>query len=131
MTATLLDANVLIALTVVEHVHHDVAGSWLSRADDFAVCPIVEGALARFLLRMGESADAVMAVLEGVHRHPGCRFWPDSVSLYDVGLAGIHGYREVTDRYLVGLSADNGGRLATFDRGLATHYPDDVLLLGS
>ena len=32
MTA-LLDANVLIALVVAEHVHHDAAAEWLSASD--------------------------------------------------------------------------------------------------
>ena len=53
MTVPLLDANVLVALTLAEHVHHERASVWLSGVDRFAVCPVVEGALLRFLLRMG------------------------------------------------------------------------------
>ena len=44
MTA-LLDANVLIALVVTEHVHHDAAAEWLSTFDPgFATCPITQEA---------------------------------------------------------------------------------------
>jgi predicted nucleic acid-binding protein len=50
----LLDANVLIALVVAEHVHHDAAAEWLSASDEtFATCPITQGSLIRFLLRRG------------------------------------------------------------------------------
>ena len=52
----LLDANVLIALTVQEHEHHERSAVWAATVDRFAVCPIVEGALVRFLVRLGESA---------------------------------------------------------------------------
>ena len=53
----LLDANVLIALTVAEHEHHDRASTWAATINGFAVCPIVEGALVRFLVRTGEGVD--------------------------------------------------------------------------
>jgi len=58
VSTLLLDADVLIALTVAEHEHHDRSIDWMAGVDIFAVFPIVEGALIRFLLRMG-----------GVNRH--------------------------------------------------------------
>ncbi|MGC1207446.1 MAG: PIN domain-containing protein [Ornithinimicrobium sp.] len=54
MTAALLDANVLIALVIAEHEHHDPASTRLGSADGFALCTIVEGALIRTLLRSGK-----------------------------------------------------------------------------
>ncbi|REM93644.1 VapC toxin family PIN domain ribonuclease, partial [Mycobacterium tuberculosis] len=46
----LLDANVLIALVVAEHVHHDAAADWLMASDTgFATCPMTQGSLVRFL----------------------------------------------------------------------------------
>lgn len=45
---TLLDANVLIALVVADHVHHDPAEVWLAGSPGlFATCPIT-GRLATF-----------------------------------------------------------------------------------
>lgn len=129
MTTYLLDANVLIALTVAEHEHHDRASSWLGDVDAFAVCPITEGALVRFLVRMGETSATATAVLRAVHEHPKCAFWPDSVSYSDVDLAAVHGYRQVTDAYLAGLAAANAGRLATFDRALAIQHAEYVELI--
>ncbi|MDT5182851.1 MAG: uncharacterized protein QOI29_1009, partial [Mycobacterium sp.] len=66
MTA-LLDANVLIALVVAEHVHHDAAVEWLSASDAaFATCPITQGSLVRFLLRAGQPAVAARDVVSAV-----------------------------------------------------------------
>lgn len=129
MSTFLLDANVLIALTVAEHQHHDRSSDWIVGVDGFAVCPIVEGALIRFLLRLGESADTAKAVLSGVRAHPRCEFWPDSVSYIDAELTTVHGHRQVTDSYLVSLARDRGGVLATLDKPLTQRHPDHSLLL--
>lgn len=130
MTTYLLDANVLIALTVAEHEHHERAAGWLAHAGDFAVCPIVEGALVRFLLRMGESVATAVAVLDGVRSAAHCSFWPDSISYLDVTTDSVQGHRQVTDAYLAGLARARGGTLATFDRALAASHPDECELIG-
>ena len=128
MTA-LLDANVLIALVVTEHVHHDVAVGWLSASDTkFATCPITQGSLVRFLVRMGHTAAAAREVVTALSAANGHEFWPDSVSFADVGLGGVVGHRQVTDAYLAQLARSRGGRLATLDGGLA-HLHSDVAVL--
>ncbi len=128
MTA-LLDANVLIALVVAEHVHHDAAVGWLSASDTrFATCPITQGSLVRFLLRMGQSAAlarGVVSAVEDANRH---EFWPDSVSFAGVDLDGVVGHRQVTDAYLAHLSRSRKGQLVTLDGGLA-HLHSDVAVL--
>lgn len=128
MTA-LLDANVLIALVVREHVHHDAAVGWFAKSHaSFATCPITQGSLFRFLLRHGQSAGAargVVSALEGVSGH---EFWPDSVSFTDVEINGIVGHRQVTDAYLAQLARSRNSQLATLDSGLA-HLHNDVAVL--
>jgi uncharacterized protein len=37
----------------------------------------------------------------------------------------------VTDGYLAGLARENGGHLATFDKGLAVVHEDVAVLLGA
>jgi toxin-antitoxin system PIN domain toxin len=123
VSTALLDANVLIALSVADHEHHDRASSWLEGADRFAVCPIVEGALVRFLVRMGETGTTVHALLAAIHAHPACEFWPDRLSYRDLDLGHIHGHRQVTDHYLVALALERSARLATFDVTLARAHP--------
>lgn len=132
MTSFLLDANVLIATTVAEHEHHDRTSIWLTTLtgdDTFAVCPMVEGALVRFVLRLGETAPTAAALLDGVHRHPRCRFVADTLSHQDVSLSGLRGHRQVTDAYLAHLAAALGGRLATLDEALAGRWPQQTLLV--
>lgn len=130
MTVHLLDANVLIALTVAGHEHHQRASSWASGIDRFAVCPVVEGALVRFFVRMGETPAVAKQVLGAVHDMSGCEFWPDSLSYADADLHHVHGHRQVTDAYLVSLVASRPDTLlATLDAGLAQVRPDLTRLL--
>lgn len=129
MTTHLLDANVLIALTIREHEHHERAGDWLAGGGEFAVCPVVEGALVRFLLRMGESGKTAQAVLRLVHAHPRCQFWPDDSSYLDVDLPALRGHRQVTDAYLAAVARRHDALLATLDAGLATLHPEVTRLL--
>jgi toxin-antitoxin system PIN domain toxin len=129
VTTYLFDANVLIALTVAEHEHHDRASRWVAGIEHFALCPAVQGALIRFLLRIGESATAATEVLRAVHTLPGCAFWADSLTYVDAGLGHVRGHRQVTDAYLASLASANGGVLATLDEALAEELPAEVVLV--
>jgi uncharacterized protein len=125
----LLDANVLIALIVTDHVHHDAAAGWLSASEKkFATCPITQGSLVRFLLRMGQSAALAREVIYSVVAANGHEFWSDSLSFADVDLGGVVSHRQVTDAYLAQLARSREGRLATLDGGLA-HLHSDVAVL--
>lgn len=127
---TLLDANVLIALTVGDHLHHEVVESWFARRTErFATCPTTQGALVRHLLRSGAVVAEAVDVLGGVTSSPDHEFWPDSVGFDAVSLRGVVGHRQVTDAYLAGLARSRDGRLVTLDRGIAALHPDVVVLL--
>lgn len=126
----LLDANVLIALLVADHVHHHAAEAWFaSNEERFATCPITEGSLVRLLIRKGQTADTAKAILAGVASNPRHEFWPDSLPYRDVSVAGIIGHRQVTDAYLAELARAHRGRLASFDQGLAKLHHDVVELV--
>ena len=122
---TLLDANVLIALVVAEHVHHDAAEAWLERAEGpFATCPFTQTVLLRFLVREGWPARDAAAVLATLTRHPRHTFWPADLGADAIAWDRVDGHRQVTDAYLAALARAKGDRLATLDRGLAAVHPD-------
>ncbi|MGE2724369.1 TA system VapC family ribonuclease toxin [Mycolicibacterium pulveris] len=126
---TLLDANVLIALVVPEHVHHDAAAEWLSALETaFATCPITQGSVVRFLLRSGQPAEVARDVINAFAGAPRHEFWPDSISFADVDLNGVVGHRQATDAYLAQLARIHDGQFATLDSGLA-HLHSDVAVL--
>jgi toxin-antitoxin system PIN domain toxin len=121
----LLDANVLIALLVDDHVHHPAAENWFAEmSGKFATCPITQGSLMRLLIREGQSAAAARAVLSGTTADPRHEFWPDDLAYADVPVAGIVGHRQVTDAYLAHLARARGATLATFDQALAKLHAD-------
>ncbi len=127
---TLLDANVVIALSVVDHVHHDVAEDWfVTLTDGYATCPSTQGSLLRFLLRGGASSTQAMSVILPLVSHERHEFWPDGIGYDDVDLRGVVGHRQVTDAYLASLARWRGGRVATLDRGLAALHPDVAVLV--
>ena len=126
----LLDANLLIALAVVDHVHHEPAEAWFTDLEDrFATCPITQGALVRLAVRLGATARDAVEVLISVTSHPDHELWGDEIGFDQVDLAGVVGHRQVTDAYLAGLAAHRGGQLATLDQGLAALRPGIVQLV--
>ena len=130
MPAALLDANVLIALVVEEHVHHDQAEAWfVASMTGFATCPITQGSLMRLLIREGQSAEAARSVLQEITASPRHEFWPDNASYHDIPVTGIIGHRQVTDAYLAHLARSYSARLITFDQALAKLHADVAELI--
>lgn len=128
----LLDANVLIALLVDDHVHHGPAEDWFVRLDGkFATCPSTQGSLMRLLIREGRSAATAREVLNGTLADARHEFWADDVSYADVPTVGITGHRQVTDSYLAHLARRHNSRLATFDQGLAKLHSDVAQLVAA
>ena len=97
MPTVLLDANVLIALVVDDHVHHGHAEAWFAASGTgFATCPITQGSLMRLLIREGQTAEAARSVLQEITSSPQHEFWPGNASYRDIPVAGIIGHRQVT-----------------------------------
>jgi len=121
----LLDANVLIALVVADHVHHDAAEGWLAGlSGHFATCPLTQGSLLRFLVRAGQPASTSASVLRAVCEDSRHRFWADELAYTEVRLAGVVGHRQLTDAYLAQLARHHEGRVATFDRAFGFLHDD-------
>ena len=123
----LLDANVLIALAVEEHVHHGAAERWFAGySGSFASCPSTQGSLLRVLVRGGRDGRSAVTALERLLDHDRHEFWADDLPYRLVRMQGVIGHRQVTDAYLAELARARGGRVATFDAGLSAVHPDVV-----
>ncbi len=126
----LLDLNVLIALTDLEHSHRQKAERWfLSKGkDDWGVCPLTEAGFIRITtnpaMKLGTiTLERAIAILQSLRAHPGYHYWPitDAESWVDVTAqfaSRITGHQQITDAYLLGLAIKQDGVLVTFDRGL-------------
>jgi predicted nucleic acid-binding protein len=97
--------------------------------DGFATCPVTQGALTRFLIRMGEPPAVVTSALRRLGARPNHRFWADDLPYGDISLEGVRGHQQVTDTYLVALAAARQTNLVTFDRALAAAHPETAVLL--
>ena len=132
MTSYLLDASVLLPLALDDHEFHTLVESWIVNIDSFALCSIVEGALVRTIVRLGQPPIQAQRLLSGLYADPRCQFWSDQISYADTDMTRVVGHRQVTDAYLVSLvRAHSNTRLATLDVGLAKTYPDIVELVRS
>lgn len=126
----LLDVNVLIALIDAAHVGHDAAHGWFSSVGSasWATCAITENGVLRIIGHpkypnsVGSPA-AAATFLTRLRALPGHVFWNDDLSLVGsdlIDIVQVTTPAQVTDTYLLALAVVNGGRLATFDRRLAT-----------
>lgn len=120
----LLDGNVLVALVVSEHVHHDAARAWFRRAGRFATSPTVQGTLLRLLVRQGTSSSDAREALKVLTGHARHEQWLDDITYLEVDLSHVLGHRQVTDAYLAGLARAHRGRVATLDHGFAVTASD-------
>ena len=124
----LLDVNVLVALLDASHLHHRAATEWLAAHAHFgwASCPLTQNGCLRLLALPAypnpQPAARVAQRLGQAAADASHEFWPDAFSLLDEGRLNwtrVLTSRQITDTYLLALVVDRGGRLVTFDKGIA------------
>lgn len=128
MKTALLDLNILTALLWPAHVHHDAAHRWFEAraAARWATCALTQLGFVRLVSNPAFSRDALspsggLALLAVNLSHPRHEFWPEAPPLPTAitGMeAGLQGYRQLTDAYLLSLARHRSAVLATFDRGV-------------
>lgn len=138
---SLLDLNVLIALTDLEHTHHRKARNWFTSPSrgNWAICPLTELGFLRVTTnpafqrgpRTLEQAIAILQTLKGIGDY--CPIDQSWVTLTTPFAARIRGHQQVTDAYLLGLAIRENCVLVTFDKGLqylaGPEFIQNVLLL--
>lgn len=125
----LLDVNVLIALAWPQHVHHASAHTWFDRVGRraWATCPMTQLGFVRIssnpkIIPEAVSPRQAMAMLSRILGVSGHEFWADDLALNKAAAFAsvvLVGHRQVNDAYLLALSEHHGGKLATFDGGIA------------
>lgn len=139
----LLDVNVLVALLDGSHLHHRAATAWLASHAGlgWASCPLTQNGCLRILsLPSYPNPQPTASVAQRLGRavtDASHAFWPDAFSLLEEGCLQwdrVLGSRQITDAYLLALATAQGGRLVTFDRGIAVDVvrgatPDNLLTL--
>ncbi|MGC2352970.1 MAG: TA system VapC family ribonuclease toxin [Candidatus Udaeobacter sp.] len=125
----LLDINLLIALLDADHVFHERAHAWWAANADrgWASCPLTENGVVRIMCNPGYSRKIRLVPSELIRRlasfaaNSDHEFWADDLSLRDKAhfvAERIHGSRQVTDIYLLGLAASHAARLVSFDASI-------------
>jgi toxin-antitoxin system PIN domain toxin len=133
----LLDVNVLVAVLVPEHQHHNRAMEWFTtEAVDrgWATCAVTELGVIRVRAQLPggpwppeTTADRLLLLTAAISEY---EFWPDAIS--PATMAEVRAAitaKQITDRYLLGLVRRHGGRVMTFDRAFAATGGDDVVCL--
>ena len=112
----LADGNVLVALGVRAHIHHQRAHQWFAALgeDRFATCPTTQGTLLRVHMRVSVEGTAAAAweALRAVSEHPRHEWWDDPLDYLEVPHRNLQGHHQVTDAWLAEL-ARRGGRVAS------------------
>lgn len=135
----LVDVNLLIARLFEAHVHHNMATKWFNTPSlEWALCPWVEAGLLRFAtqperLSMSEATGLLdeLVLHPGYHYHASIDTWRTLTRPF---FRRMHGHKQVTDAYLLGLAIHDKLVLATFDKRilhLAGEHSKHVHIVGA
>ncbi len=122
---SLLDVNMLIALSDEAQMHFDVARAWLTDniATGWATCPITQNGFVRVANKKKDlhsaSIPEAFRLLSAWIEQSDHEFWPDDLSLLEsaaVDHSRLLGSSQITDVYLLALAVKHGGRFVTLDR---------------
>ena len=120
----LFNVNVLIALIDSAHKFHHTVKDWAleNGSSGWASCPLTQNGCIRIITQPGylrpASMQQAIQTLQTLCESPHHEFWPDDLSLLDAAAfdhSKIHGHRQLTDLYLLGLAVKHQGRFVTLD----------------
>ena len=124
----LLDINFLLALLDRDHIHHEQSRWWFEEEvrHGWASCATTQNGCIRILSQPSYPSPVTLRRAIQVVSHATSsshhEYWSSGISILDETIfdhSRIHGHRQITDAYLLGLAAHHGGRLVTFDQTIA------------
>jgi toxin-antitoxin system PIN domain toxin len=135
----LVDVNLLIARLFEAHEHHDLAAEWFQTSGlQWALCPWVEAGFLRFATKPERlTMTEATGLLDEMALHPGYRYHTCAANwraLTKPFFRRLHGHKQVTDAYLLGMAIADDLIFATFDKRiihLAGEHAKQVLTLGA
>lgn len=134
MKVSLLDVNVLLALTWPNHQHHSLAAHWFLKyhSKGWATCAFTEAGFIRLSCNPAFSSTPSIPVeaaevLEELRALKGHHYLAEAPSLMTaagmVVLERARSHRQVTDAYLVNTARHHRAVLVTFDAGVLELKP--------
>jgi hypothetical protein len=122
----LLDVNVLIAMHLPGSEDYQRVHRWFAQTGSgcFATCSITEAGFVRVSSQLSVKDGPidfreVRIALGNLASLPGHAYWPMDIpylAATEPFEPRMHGPRQVTDAFLLGLAQHHGGKLATLDR---------------
>lgn len=126
MSRYLLDVGVLLALHRPSHEGHRKVIHWFhgEAQKAFSTCIMTQAGFLRLMMNPQLSENKVAPnearqLLDELTHMRGHIFWDSGISFLDATAplaSRIHGHRQVTDAYLLGLAIREKGVLATLDK---------------
>ena len=135
----LLDNDVFLSALVRSHPHHALSRRWLDQAKPagWGIARETYLAAVRLLMNpkvMGPGAPSAPAALAVVEMElsgpfPGRVIVAPKRPARDL-LQQATGHREIMDTWLIQIARETGHKLATHDKGVLKHWPDDTIPVG-
>ena len=128
MTRFLLDVNVLVAMHVPGNSDHERAKRWFDTtgSNRFATCSITQAGFVRVSSQLKVKDGPIdfrelRIALGNLTSLPGHAYWPMDIPYLEATEPfgpRMHGHRQVTDAFLLGVALHHGGKLATMDKAI-------------
>ena len=136
----LIDNDVFFSAMYAGHEHHILARTWLDAEKENGWALATETWLAALRLFMNPAllgpaklsgSDAWKVVkTECTGKHPATMIYPENPPEKKI-FTSAQGHRQVMDFWLVQLARQEDLKVATFDKALKVHWPEDVLLIST
>jgi toxin-antitoxin system PIN domain toxin len=124
----LLDVDVLIPLLWPRHTDQPKVEAWfrVNAIGSFATCPFTQAGFIRItssleIMRQRFTLGEARQLLLNLANLDGHIFWPTPMSYFEATAPferRMHGPKQITDGYLLGIARHHGGKLATMDRAV-------------